>query len=225
MFKYLLILIFLSSNFVIHAQSDFAVGINGAVNFPTGQFADFNTGYGGNVHFLYLLGNSTILSLAVGYNLFDLDVDRFNERAKEMGINVNFDIESDFKTIPFLVGAKWYFLQQKKHSVYLMLEAGLYNYQFSFRGSANVITPGGNSVPIELPEIDETGTETMLKISAGYLFFFSKHWFLDVSGGYIVLTDAFAINEPVNPEDPDAIYGVVGTLNYITAQAGINYRF
>lgn len=207
------------------AQSDFAVGLNGAVNFPTGQFADFNTGYGGNVHFLYLLGNSTILSVSVGYNLFDLDVDRFNERAKEMGINANFDIESEFKTVPFLVGAKWYFLQQKKHNVYLMLEAGLYNYQFSFNGTANVIVPGGNSIPIELPEIDETGTETMLKISAGYIFFFAKHWFFDASVGYIVLTDAFATNEPVDPEDPEAIYGVVGTLNYISAQAGINYRF
>jgi hypothetical protein len=225
MLKYLVLLIFLSSNFVIHAQSDFAVGMNGAVNFPTGQFAYFNTGYGGNAHFLYLLGNSTILTFSVGYNLFDLDVDKFNDRAKELGLNANFDVESDFKTIPFLIGAKWYFLSQKKHSLYIMLEAGLYNYQFTFNGTAYREDVAGNSIPIELQERDETGTETMLKISAGYLFFFSKHWFLDVSGGYIVLTDAFAINEPVNPEDPDAIYGVVGTLNYITAQAGINYRF
>jgi hypothetical protein len=57
------------------------------------------------------------------------------------------------------------------------------------------------------------------------VYFLGKHWFVDASVSYIVLTNAFAVNEPVNPEDPDAIYGVVGTLNYISALAGINYRF
>ena len=223
--KYTFILFFLLGSSISTAQSDFAVGLNGSMNFPTGQFADFNTGYGGNVHFLYLLGNSTIFSLSVGYDNFSLDVDRFNERAKELGLNAQFDVDSKFSTIPILLGAKWYFLQAKKHNLYIMLEAGLYSYQFSFKGTANVISPSGNSISVDLPEINENGTKTMLKISGGYLYFFSKHWFIDVSAGYIVLTNAFAINEPVNPEDPNAIYGVVGTLNYITVQAGVNYRF
>jgi len=223
--KYTFILLYLLFASTTIAQSDFAVGLNGSVNFPTGQFADFNIGYGGDVHFLYLLGNSTIFSLAAGYNTFSLDVDRFNERAKELGLNAQFDVDSKFSTIPILLGAKWYFLQAKKHNLYIMLEAGLYSYQLSFKGTANIISPSGNSISINLPEIDEKGTKTMLKISGGYLYFFAKHWFIDASAGYIVLTNAFAVNEPVNPEDPDAIYGVVGTLNYITVQAGINYRF
>jgi hypothetical protein len=223
--KYTFVLICLNLTSITMAQSNFAAGFNGSINFPTGQFADFKTGYGGDVHFLYLLGNSTIFSLAVGYNTFDLDIERFNERAKELGLDAQFDVDSKFSTIPILLGAKWYFIQAKKHNLYVMLEAGLYHYQFSFKGTANIIAPGGNSIPVELPEIDEKRTKTMLKISGGYLYFFAKHWFIDASVGYIVLTNAFAINEPVNPEDPNAIYGVVGTLNYISVQAGINYRF
>lgn len=225
MMKYVFIFITLIFITNINGQSNIAVGINGNLNFPTGQFADFNLGGGGNIHFLYLLGNSTILSFAVGYNKFDLDVESFNERAKELGLNVNFDVNSDFTVIPFVLGAKWYFLKGKKHSPYIMLEAGYYHYKYTFSGTANVNLTGGNSVPIELPSLDESGTKTILKISAGYLFFFTRNWFLDTSVGYVVLTSAFAINEPVNPEDPDAIYGVVGTLNYISASAGINYRF
>jgi hypothetical protein len=225
MIRYLLIFIIICIPSIINAQSDFAVGLNGSVNFPTGQFADFNIGGGGDVHFLYLLGNSTILSFAVGYNKFFLDVDRFNERAKELGINAKFDVDSKFSTIPILLGVKWYFLQSKKHNIYLMLEAGIYYYHFTFKGMAYLNNPGGNSIPMELPESDENGSNTMLRISAGYLYSLAKHWLVDASASYIVLTNAFAVNEPVNPEDPDAIYGVVGTLNYISVSAGINYRF
>jgi hypothetical protein len=225
MFKHLIVVIVILITSTVSAQSDFAVGLNGSINFPTGQFANFNTGGGGDVHFLYLLGNSTILSFAVGYNGFSLDVDRFNEKAKELGINAKFDVDSKFSIIPILLGAKWYFLQSKKQNIYLMLEAGIYNYQFTFKGMAYLINLGGNGVPIELPEFDENGTKTLLRISAGYVYFLGKHWFVDASVSYIVLTNAFAVNEPVNPEDPDAIYGVVGTLNYISALAGINYRF
>ena len=225
MFRYLSFIILLIFTSVVSGQSDFAAGLNGSMNIPTGKFAYFNVGYGGDIHFLYLLGNSTILSLAIGYNHFSLDVDRFNEKAKELGINANFEVKSIFSNIPILLGAKWYFIHSKKHNLYLMLEAGIYNYKFTFKGTANLINPVGNSIPIELPQSDESGSKTMLRISAGYLYFFANHWFIDASVGYIVMTDAFAVNEPVNPEEPDAIYGIVGTLDYVSVSAGINYRF
>ncbi|MCK7522818.1 MAG: hypothetical protein MZV64_36635 [Ignavibacteriales bacterium] len=78
----------------------------------------------------------------------------------------------------------------------------------------NVIDPGSNSIPIELPEIDEKGTETMLRISAGYIFFIQKHWFIDASVNYIVLTDAFTVDVPADPEDAEEITGAAQTLNY-----------
>jgi len=46
-----------------------------------------------------------------------------------------------------------------------------------------------------------------------------------VNGNYNIITNAFSVNEPVNPEDPNAIYGVKGTLQYVSFLAGINYRF
>ena len=104
--KYLyLFLVIVYSAKITNAQSDFAAGINGNVNFPNGKFTEyFGTGYGGDAHFLYLFGNSSIFSLSVGYNSFGLDVDAFNAKANELGLNVKFDVESSFSTIPILLG-------------------------------------------------------------------------------------------------------------------------
>jgi hypothetical protein len=106
-----------------------------------------------------------------------------------------------------------------------MIEGGFYNYNFTFTGTANIIDPGGNSNPIELQEIDEKGTETMLRISAGYILFIQKHWFIDASVNYIVLTDAFTVDVPDDPEDAEEITGAAQTLNYLSVSTGINYRF
>jgi hypothetical protein len=225
MFKYLLLFI-TSIASLIYAQSNLAAGINGNIDFATGKFSEYyNSSYGGDGHFLYLFGNTTIFSLTIGYNKFELDVDAFNKKAIEKRLDTHFNVESKFTIIPVLFGAKWYLLKQKKHSPYIMLEAGFYHYDFSFKGTANITNPGGNSIPIVLPQKTEEALQTTLKISAGYIYFFSRHWFIDGSVGYIVLTDAFVVNEPVSLETPTAIYGVVRTLNYISLLAGINYRF
>lgn len=225
MLKYLILITSLSVT-ILKAQSDFAVGLSGNVNFPNGKFSEFfGTGYGGDAHFLYLFGNSSILTLSVGYNQFGLDEEAFTAKANESGVDAKFDIESKFSTIPILLGAKWYFLKQKNQSPYIMIEAGFYNYNFTFNGTATLAEPGVNSIPIELPEIDEKGTETMLRISAGYIFFFDRKWFLDSSVNYIVLTDAFTVDVPDDPEDAADITGAAQTLNYISITAGLNYRF
>lgn len=225
MFKNLILIVTIASTIYVKAQSDFAVGINGNVNFPNGKFTEyFGTGYGGDVHFLYLFGNSSIFSLSVGYNQFGLDEDAFNAKANELGLDAKFDVESSFSTIPILLGVKWYFLKQKNQSPYIMIEAGFYNYQFIFSGTAEVSSEG-NTETITLPDLDEKGTETMLRISAGYLFFFDKHWFIDASVNYIVLTDAFAVDVPTDPEEAQEIIGAAQTLNYISITGGLNYRF
>jgi len=227
MFKHLILILIITLTLFVKAQSDFAVGVNGNVNFPNGKFTEyFETGYGGDAHFLYLFGNSSIFSLSVGYNRFGLDIDAFNAKANELlELNTKFDVESTFSTIPILLGVKWYFLKQKTQSPYIMIEAGFYNYNFTFKGVATLVEPGGNSIPIELPEFDENGTETMLRVSAGYIFFIQKHWFIDASVNYIVLTDAFTVDVPADPEDAEAITGAAQTLNYFSISAGINYRF
>ena len=225
MFKHLILIITITLTFFVHAQSDFAVGINGNVNFPNGKFTEFfGTGYGGDAHFLYLFGNSSIFSLSVGYNQFGLDEDAFNAKANELGLNAAFDVESKFSTIPILLGVKWYFLKQKTQSPYIMIEAGFYNYNFTLSGTAETEAIGSKEM-ITLPEINEDGTETMLRISAGYILFIQKHWFIDASVNYIVLTDAFTVDVPDDPEDAEEITGAAQTLNYLSVSAGINYRF
>jgi outer membrane protein W len=210
----------------IKAQSDFAAGLSGSVNFPNGKFTEyFNVGYGGEAHFLYLFGNSSIFTLLIGYNQFKLDADAFNKKAEELNLNTKFDVESSFSTIPILVGVKWYFLKQKTSSPYIMIEAGFYNYQFTFSGTATNIDPSGNSIPVEIPEIEEKGTEPILRISAGYIIFLQRRWFIDASVNYSVLTDAFTVAVPDDPEVAETISGTAETLNYLSISAGINYRF
>ena len=226
MVKNLILIITTASTLFLKAQSDFAVGLNGNVNFPNGKFTEyFGTGYGGDAHFLYLFGNSSIFSLSVGYNRFDLDVEAFSQLAKEQGINATFDVESSFSTLPILIGVKWYFLKQKNQSPYIMIEAGFYNYNFKFKGTAEVNSVNDNNETITLPEYDENGTEPMLRISAGYIVFIEKHWFIDASVNYNVLTDAATVNDPIDPENPEETPSTAQTLNYISVTAGINYRF
>ena len=225
MFKNLILIITIALTLTLRAQSDFAVGINGNVNFPNGKFTEyFGTGYGGDAHFLYLFGNSSIFSLSVGYNKFDLDLEAFNAKASELDPGLEFNVESSFSTIPILLGVKWYFLKQKNQSPYIMIEAGFYNYSFTLTGTAEDNTTGNNEA-VTLPEIDEDGTETMLRVSAGYIFFIQKHWFLDFSVNYNVLTNAFTVDVPADPEDAEEISGAAQTLNYLSASAGVNYRF
>ncbi len=226
MLKHLILFILLLLTYFVNAQSDFAVGINGNVNFPNGKLTEyFNTGYGGDAHFFYLFGNSSIFTLSVGYNTFGFDADAFNKKAEELNTQTHYDVESSFSTLPFLIGVKWYFLKQKTSSPYIMIEAGFYNYRFTFNGTANTISIGGSSVPVEIPEIEEKGTEPMLRISAGYIIFIQKHWFIDTSVNYSVLTNAFTVDVPEDPEEAGNISGAAETLNYLSISAGINYRF
>jgi outer membrane protein W len=225
--KYLyLFLVIVCTARITNSQSNFAVGISGDINFPNGKFTEyFGTGYGGDAHFLYLFGNSSIFSLSLGYNWFGLDLDAFNAKANELGLDANFNIESSFSTIPILIGVKWYFLKQKTQSPYIMIEAGFYNYNFKFKGTAEVNSVSDNSETVTMPEYDENGTEAMLRISAGYIVFIEKHWFIDASVNYNVLTDATTVNDPIDPENPEETPSTAQTLNYTSITAGINYRF
>jgi len=205
-------------------KSNFGAGINLGVSVPTGDFDNFyKTGFGGDAHFLYHLGNQAIFSLSVGYNIWNLDVDELNKRVSNAGLTWTFDLDSKFSTLPVLIGIKWLLAQNKKGGLYVGLLGGVYKYNFTIRGSANRSGYDINMIPID--EIKKNGTETMLTLGLGYLFKFGKHWYVDVNGNYNIITNAFSVNEPVNPEDPNAIYGVKGTLQYVSFLAGINYRF
>jgi hypothetical protein len=79
--KYSILILFLIFPPISLAQSDFGIGANLNVNIPVSDFDEFyNTGYGGDAHFLYHLGNHAIFSFTVGYNMWSLDVDEFNKK-------------------------------------------------------------------------------------------------------------------------------------------------
>jgi len=205
-------------------KSNFGAGINLGVSVPTGDFDNFyKQGFGGDAHFLYHLGNQAIFSLSLGYNIWNLDVDELNKKVSDAGLTWTFDLDSKFSTLPVLIGIKWLLAQNKKGGLYVGLLGGVYKYNFTIRGSANRSGYDINMIPID--EIKKNGTETMLTLGLGYLFKFGKHWYVDVNGNYNIITNAFSVNEPVNPEDPNAIYGVKGTLQYVSFLVGINYRF
>ncbi len=215
------IVLTISSN----AQSNFGVGLSGGVNFPTGDFDEFyNAGYGGDLHFSYHLGNEAIFTLAVGYNRWNLAVDAFNKLAAASGLNWKFELDSHFAIIPVLLGVRWY-LFQKKNQPYITFEGGIYNYQFKLEGKAVNTVSGANIPEIPIPEVRKSGTETMLNLGLGYLYTLSKHWLLDVTVKYNIITNAFTIENLVDPESEDTIYGVKGTNQYLSLLAGINYRF
>ncbi|MDX1373895.1 MAG: outer membrane beta-barrel protein [Nitrososphaeraceae archaeon] len=209
-----------------NAQSDFSTGIDLGGNIPVSKFDKlYSFGYGGDAHFLYHVGNQAIFSFSVGYHTWPTDQDAFNNKAEELGLNWRFEIESDFKIIPVLLGVRWYFLKGKKSLPYIIFEGGLYHYMFTLSGKALNTIPNADIPEIALPDISESGTETMINLGAGYLIKLGKHWYLDLAGKYFVLTNAFALNEPVDPENSDAIYGVKGLLQFVHLMAGINYRF
>jgi hypothetical protein len=142
-----------------------------------------------------------------------------------MSLIKSFELDSDFKVVPVLIGVKWLLTQSRKSSLYVSLKGGIYNYTFTLKGTAFNTVPNANIPQIPVPELNESGTETMIVFGLGYLFKLGKHWYFDFKGNYNVLTNAFAVNEPVNPADPNAVYGVKGTLQYVSILAGINYRF
>ena len=110
---FLTIIFIIVITFSSNAQSKFGVGLSGGVNFPTGDFDEFyNAGYGGDLHFLYHLGNEAIFTLAVGYNRWNLDVDALNKLVAESGFFYHFDLDSDFSIIPVLLGVRWYLFQK-----------------------------------------------------------------------------------------------------------------
>jgi hypothetical protein len=216
---------FLIISFSVYAQkSNFAVGINAGVGVPVGDFSNFyNTGFGGDAHFYYHLGNQAIFSFTAGYNTYGFNIDEFNKRVEEANLPWRFELETDFNIIPILLGVKWLIAQGKKSSLYVSLVGGIYHYEFKFKATAfPTVNPG--ILPREV-DVSESGNETMLALGLGYLIKLGKHWYLDMNGSYNIITNAFTVNEPVNPEDPDAVYGVKGTLPYVSLLLGINYRF
>jgi len=217
----------LTINFA-HSQSKFAVGVNGGVSIPVGEFTRYyEVGYGANAQFFYGVSEDFLLSLTVGYDIWNVDQEAINKRLEEQGINFMLELDSHFRIIPFYVGARYY-MAKGKHRPFFTLDFGGYSYEFKLSGRANNVIPDADFPGGPLPEQTETGTQTSLALGLGFFYRVTKHFYLEINSKYNVLTDAFTINEPdqiYDPTDPTSVYGILGTQAFISVNLGINYRF
>jgi len=224
-FTVLLVLLTINSTY---SQSKFAIGLNGGLSFPVGEFTRYyEIGYGGNAHFFYALSEDFLLSLTVGYDLWNVDQDAINKKLAEEEINFMLELDSQFRIIPFYIGARYY-LAKGKHRPFFSIDFGGYTYEFKLSGIANNVIPDADFPGGPLQEREETGTQTSLALGLGYFYKISKHVYLEIHSKYYVLTDAFTINDPnqiYRPNDPTSVYGILGTQSFISLMAGIDYRF
>jgi opacity protein-like surface antigen len=222
-------LVLLTINFA-HSQSKFAIGVNGGVSIPVGEFTRYyEVGYGANAQFFYGVSEDFLLSLTVGYDTWNVDQDAINKKAAEDSLNLTFKLDSHFSIIPFYIGARYY-LARGKHRPFFSLDFGGYSYEFNLAGEVTFMPPGTDVPDItrNLEERTETGTKTSLALGLGYFYRITKKLYLEIQSKYNVLTDAFTINEPdqiYDPDDPTSVYGVLGTQEFISVNLGINYRF
>jgi Outer membrane protein beta-barrel domain len=217
---------------VANAQSDFAIGVNGGLSLPVGQFTEFyQSGYGGSGQFMYNVSEQFMVVFTVGYNKWNVDQDAVNNKVKQSGNenDITFNLNSNLNVIPLYLGVRYY-LSKGKHRPFFSIDFGGYSYNFKLAGDVIVKFPGDDLPDITVPLEDrtETGTETALALGIGYFYKMSKHFYLEFNSKYNVLTDASTINNPgqiYDPEDPTSVYGVKGTIAFFSIVAGITYRF
>jgi opacity protein-like surface antigen len=210
------------------SQSKFAIGLNGGVSIPVGEFTRYyEVGYGANAQFFYGVSEDFLLSLTLGYDIWNVDQEAINMRLAEEGVNFTLQLDSNFRIIPFYIGVRYY-LAKGKHRPFFSLDFGGYSYEFKLSGQASNVIPNADFPGGTIPERKETGTQTSLALGLGYYYRVIKNFYLEIQSKYNVLTDAFTINDPkqiYDPADPTTIYGVLGTQAFISANLGINYRF
>jgi hypothetical protein len=223
----ILSLLFFSSNY---SQSNFAIGVNGGLALPVGEFTEFySSGYGANGQFMYNVSDQFMVTLTVGYSKWDVDQDAVNAKARESGDDITFNLQSDLSVMPLYIGARYY-LASGKHRPFFLVDFGGYSYEFKLAGDVTIKFPGDDlpDVTATLEERSETGTQTALALGLGYFYKLSKHFYIEIHSKYNVLTDATTISDPdsiYDPDDPTSVYGIKGTIAFITFMAGIDYRF
>ena len=106
----ILFAIILSATTLIHAQGKMALGINGGVALPLGDFGDgFDMGFGGNAIFIYHTSPNSDVTVTVGYLTWS---------GKDSS-------DLTFSSIPVMVGGKYLF-GKGKFNPYINGELGVH---------------------------------------------------------------------------------------------------
>jgi hypothetical protein len=95
-----LLVVFLVTGF-INAQSKYAIGFNGGIALPMGDFGDnYDMGFGGNALFVYHASPNADVTFTAGYLTWSSKEDSF---------------DVSFSSIPVMVGGKYLFGKDKFH--------------------------------------------------------------------------------------------------------------
>lgn len=164
--KQLLSVIVLTALFAgfINAQSKMAVGIQGGIALPMGDFGDgFDMGFGGTGTFVYHINPMIDVTGSVGYLTWS---------AKEGDVS--------FSSIPVLVGARYCFGKDKLNP-YVAGELGIH---FSTVDIPEIVIPGFGTIGGG----SESGSDFGFGVGAGILYQLSPKLDLDINAKFNSIT-------------------------------------
>lgn len=201
------------------------VSATGGVYFPIGELAkSYNTGYGGDVAFIYKFNPSFELSLVGGVSSYEADQEELQKRLEEeigdIGEGINVDVEMNvqapLKLYPLVLNFT-YISGKKKFRPYFFFEGGVFFYDLTYSGYIQIV----NGPTIELPESIEKRSSTTLSLGGGFLSSLSKKLFLNVRGKWSIMNNINLVEADENEE----LRGVEKTVQTISLSAGLNYYF
>lgn len=223
-YKFLLIAL-ISFIYVISVNAQIGVNATGGVYFPIGELAkSYNTGYGGDIAFIYKFNPSFELSLVGGVSAYEADQDELEKRLLEdlgdigEGINIEaeFNVEAPLKLYPLVLNFT-YMYGKKKFKPYFFFEGGIFFYDLTYTGYIKII----NGPTIDLPESIEKRSSTTLSLGGGFLSSLSKKLFLNVRGKWSIMNNINLVEADENEE----LRGVEKTVQTISLSAGLSYYF
>lgn len=150
---------------VTNAQKDLSVSVGPVIAIPMGDFGDvYNLGFGLTARGEYPFSKELVGIATLGYVRWSGDIEGWGS-------------STDYTTslIPIRAGIK-YNLLSVAPGLYLMSELGLHFYSSSWEG-------GGI-------EGDESDTEFAFVLGGGYDVAVSKSMLLDLSGAFVIVSDA-----------------------------------
>ena len=152
---------------ISQAQNKMYLNVGGNVLLPMGDFGDAaNLGFGGTAQFEMEFMPQLLGTAQAGYIMWGTDVD-----------------DVDFSAIPVMVGAKYYFMPTG--GFYGHGQLGLYFLSFNYPTVQTPLGSFGGST---------TDSEFALSLGAGYELPLSPKLMLDLSGAFLLISDANNIN-------------------------------
>jgi len=148
---------------ISQAQNKMWLNIGGNLLLPMGDFADAaNVGFGGTAQFEMQFMPQLLGTAQTGYIIWGSDVE-----------------DVDYSAIPIMVGAKYYFMPNS--GFYGHGQLGLYIFSVNMPEIQTAFGTFGGS---------DTDTEFALSLGAGYELPLSPKLMLDLSGAFLIISDA-----------------------------------